>query len=216
MKELTHKVIISRSLRENHIPSFKIQLKSVSSSKFIPKLSRFINKYLYKLGLGCSVNRYDNTLCLYSSMADNNLYSDFHNADIFCNFGSGAFYHKRWTNYDYPGQSSYYQALQGVENKDFYSIDLCEENLRLPLNDDSVSLIYCSHTLEHLEEQSSLHFLAECYRVLKKSRVIRIVVPSTDNDHKIASIISRQGSIPVDVKKKIAAQVGHHILDDTS
>ena len=151
------------SLRENTIFAIRFYFKSVSASFFLPKVSRFINKNLYWMGLGSSLNRYDNSLTLYSSFADKKLYSSYAQNDKFINFGSGAFFHKRWTNYDYPGQSGYYQNLQGIEGKDFYSIDLNNINLKIPEIDESVELIYCSHTLEHLDNQSSLKVLNECF-----------------------------------------------------
>jgi SAM-dependent methyltransferase len=206
---------IFRSLRENHIPNFRFQLRAASRSYFLPRLCRFINKHLYRFGLGCALNRYDNTFCLYSARADKRLYSDFHGADIFCNFGSGAFFHKRWTNFDYPGNSKYYKTIQGKPTVDFQPIDLCEDTLRLPFADATVSLIYCSHTLEHLEENAARHFVTECCRVLKKGGVLRLVLPSTDNDQRIASILTRQDGISAETKAGLAAQVGRHILSDT-
>src|SRR3989344_7865177 len=48
---------------------------------------------------------------------------------------------------------------------------------RFPWNDDSVDVIYSSHTLEHFSKSVGRHFLEECFRVLKPGGVIRIVVP---------------------------------------
>lgn len=207
---------IYRSLRENHIRNIKIQMWSVSTSEILPKISRAINKYLYKIGIGCAINRYENNLVFYSSSDDKKLYEKFSTNDLFCNFGSGSFYHNRWLNFDYPGQSKYYKSLQGVDGVDFHSIDLCEKDLTLPLETESVSLIYCSHTLEHLEEAAAVHFLAECYRALKHGGVLRIAVPSTDNHIKIAEIIMKQDSIPDEVKKKVCMQVGQNLLADSN
>ena len=52
------------------------------------------------------------------------------------------------------------------ENRDFFHIDLCAKNLFIPEADNSVSLIYCSHTLEHLSKKASKRFLKECFRIL--------------------------------------------------
>ena len=49
----------------------------------------------------------------------------------------------------------------------FFHIDLCAKNLVIPENNETVSLIYCSHTLEHLALEASKRFLQECYRILK-------------------------------------------------
>lgn len=205
-----------KSLRANYIPSIQIFLKAVSTSKFLPRFSRFINKNLYMLGLGSSINRYNNSIGFYFSKQDKRLYESYNDTDIFCNFGSGAFFHKRWVNFDFPGVSSYYQALQGKKGVDFQAIDLCIENLRLPFLDNSVSLIYCSHTLEHIEETRAKDFIKECHRILKKNGIMRLVIPSTDNDHKIMSIINDQPSISEQSKHHLSTQVGSHILTDTS
>ena len=209
-------ISLFKSMRENYIPSIHLYLKAVSTSIFLPRFSRFINKNLYKLGLGSSLNRYNNSLTFYFSKNDKKLYESYNDNDIFCNFGSGAFFHKRWKNFDFPGISSYYQALQGKNGVDFQAIDLCVKNIRLPFADNSVSLIYCSHTLEHIEEKRAKDFIKECYRILKKNGIMRLVVPSTDNDHKIMSIIDNQVSISDKTKHHLATQVGSHILTDTA
>ena len=45
----------------------------------------------------------------------------------------------------------------------------------LPFEDNSISEIYCSHTLEHLHKP--LDFLGECYRIMKKGAIMTIRVP---------------------------------------
>ena len=47
----------------------------------------------------------------------------------------------------------------------------------LPWNNNSVDVVYSSHTLEHLSKDAGEHLLAECYRTLKPGGIIRIVVP---------------------------------------
>ena len=44
---------------------------------------------------------------------------------------------------------------------------------------------------------------------------MRIAVPSTDNDHKIASIINSQETISIHAKGYVCAQVSRHILSDS-
>lgn len=46
-------------------------------------------------------------------------------------------------------------------------------------NDNSVDIIYTSHLLEHLTREQGVKLLEECYRVMKKDGVIRVVVPDT-------------------------------------
>lgn len=48
---------------------------------------------------------------------------------------------------------------------------------RMPYPDDSVSRIYCSHFLEHLNKAQGKNFLYESFRVLKKDGILRLVVP---------------------------------------
>jgi len=204
-----------RSLRENTIPGIKIYFRSASTSFLIPKLSRFINKNLNWLGLASSLNRYDNSLTLYSFFSDRKLYSDYSTTDKFIKFGSGAFYHKRWKNYDYPGQSSYYKSLQGNQGEDYNPIDLCNENLSVPELDDSVKLIYCSHTLEHLDKDSSLRFIRECHRILKKDGIFRIALPNTRNDFYLLRCLKRQRNILDSVLENYTQNASSHVLADT-
>ena len=156
-----------KSHRDSYLPAVRLYSKRVSISYLLPKVSRFINKFLYDLGIGAALNRYDNSFTAYSSAADKRLYEKYSATDIFCNFGSGAFFHKKWKNYDYPGQSKYYVNLQGVKGKTYSPIDLCTAALRIPESNSSVALIYSGHTLEHLEEDAAKKFLRECHRILK-------------------------------------------------
>ena len=49
---------------------------------------------------------------------------------------------------------------------------------RLPFGDNSASLIYCSHTLEHLFPCEAIDLLREMRRVLAPEGVVRLAVPS--------------------------------------
>lgn len=204
------------SQRENSIPAIRFYFSNVSKSFFLPKLSRFINKNLYKFfGLGSSINRYDNSITIYSGTADRFLYKNYKKNDKFINFGSGAFFHNRWTNYDYPGQSDYYKCLQGVVSKDFHSIDLCNKFLNIPEKDESVSLIYCAHTLEHLDNKSCDRFLVECLRILKKEGVLRVALPNTKNDFYLAKCLMSQNNINNKLQENYLRDAAYHILAGT-
>lgn len=49
---------------------------------------------------------------------------------------------------------------------------------RIPLPDESAEMVFCEHFLEHLDYYEEVpSFLEECYRVLQKGGVLRIVVP---------------------------------------
>ena len=49
--------------------------------------------------------------------------------------------------------------------------------MKFPWERETVDIIYSSHTLEHFDKEQGEQFLSECYRVLKKNGIIRIVVP---------------------------------------
>lgn len=51
---------------------------------------------------------------------------------------------------------------------------------KLPVKNSSVDYIYCSHVLEHFEKYETENILNECKRVLKKSGVLRIVLPDLE------------------------------------
>lgn len=205
-----------KSMRENTIKAFKIYVHSASTSYFLPKLCRFINKRLYPIGLGSALNRYDNSFTLYSSSADKRLYSYYQKEEKFINFGSGAFFHSRWKNYDYPGQSPYYQSIQGKKDEDFISIDLCEKDLKVPEGKNSVALIYCSHTLEHLDKTSSHRFLSECFRILKKDGVMRVALPNTKNDFYLMRFLHSQSTVDKILNNKYILEATSHVLADTA
>lgn len=48
----------------------------------------------------------------------------------------------------------------------------------LPFETESMSVVYSSHTLEHLYRSEAEMLLDECYRVLHKEGIIRLVVPN--------------------------------------
>ena len=202
--------ITPSSYFSNSLNSVKIRSRSL-----YPKIARFINKYLYRLGLiGAICNRYDNTITLYSAKKDKKFYKNYSNKAKFLNFGSGAFNHYFWTNYDLPGQADFYKKLQGDEKIDFNALDLCSENLKLPLEEDSCDLIYCSHTLEHLEEHKGKIFLKECHRILKTNGVMRLALPNTDNNFYHAKLIYNQTHIPIEVKNEAIIDCASKVLSE--
>jgi len=64
-------------------------------------------------------------------------------------------------------------------NDNIYLHDLTK---KFPWADSSVDMVYSSHTLEHFSKDDGQSFLAECYRVLRKNGIIRIVVPDLRHD----------------------------------
>ena len=51
---------------------------------------------------------------------------------------------------------------------------------KLNWSDNSVDKIYNSHVLEHMENDKGKAFLKECYRVMKKDAIFRLVVPDLE------------------------------------
>lgn len=177
--------IFTHALKDNSTSSITLSFKFFSKSILVPKLVRFINRFLYKipyLGVGATLCRYTNTFHIYSSHEDKKRYKNYKSKDLYLNFGSGAFSHHYWKNYDYPGITRYYKAILGKPYKDFTPINLCERELRIELDDNSTQLIYFSHVLEHLEQDKGEHLIKEFYRILKPGGILRISIP---DDHKL-------------------------------
>lgn len=85
----------------------------------------------------------------------------------YLNIGCGTKFHKDWTNIDMASDSPYvmqYNLLNG-----------------LPFEDEKFDAVYHSQVLEHFPKDKALDFIRECYRVLKPSGIIRIVVPDLEN-----------------------------------
>ena len=165
--------------RETLLPGIKLFFKFNPPSWFY-SISRAINSHFYLfplLGIGSSLNRYENSLSIYPSSFDRDLYKEFpgsHSAQ-FLNLGSGSFSHPMWLNLDYPSQSKLYQHVQGLPGKDFLPVDLSCRDLVLPFKSNSVHLIYCSHVLDHLEEDMIKNIFREVRRILSPSGIFRIV-----------------------------------------
>lgn len=60
---------------------------------------------------------------------------------------------------------------------DWTGVRWMDASRRLPFVSESVDKIYCSHFLEHIPPDKGKHLLNECYRVLKKDGIMRLVVP---------------------------------------
>jgi len=92
----------------------------------------------------------------------------------FINIGAGNFFHPNWTNIDHA--SAHYARDQSHA---FIEYDLNE--LRpLPLEAKSVSLAYCSHTIEHVKNLAVENLFHEVHRVLKPGAIFRVTCPDAD------------------------------------
>jgi len=68
--------------------------------------------------------------------------------------------------------------LMGYAQRQGYIFKQMDVRQGLPYSDESVSLIYASHLIEHLSEGEGESFLKECYRVVKPNGLIRISTPN--------------------------------------
>jgi SAM-dependent methyltransferase len=49
-----------------------------------------------------------------------------------------------------------------------------------PFEDNTISIIFTSHMLEHMDNESGINIANECYRVLKPGGILRVVVPDLE------------------------------------
>lgn len=85
----------------------------------------------------------------------------------------------------YPLISALLFNLKIISSTQMDYIDFCRANnikwadatTRIPLPNDSVSLVYSSHMLEHLDKAEASLFLKEAKRILGADGVIRLVLP---------------------------------------
>ncbi len=119
------------------------------------------------------------------------------------NLGCGPHLPNGWVNVDYalgawiaklPVFSTINKIFKIINLNWSDKIYLHDLRRKFPWEDNSVDVVYSSHTLEHLSKSDGRHFLRECYRVLKPNGIIRIVVPD------LRAIINKytQGKIAAD------------------
>lgn len=102
------------------------------------------------------------------------------------NLGCGSQVVEDWINVDYfigarlsriPGFSWLNKKIKLFDLEWDENIFIHDLTTKLPWEKETVDIIYSSHTLEHFDKKQGELFLSECYRVLKKNGIIRIVVP---------------------------------------
>lgn len=95
------------------------------------------------------------------------------------------------------------RGLNGFTTVDLYGADI-HRNLKngIPLNDNSVDVIYNSHLLEHIPYSQLISFLKECRRVLKVGGYMSVCVP--DAKKYIEAYIEGRNFIEVDREYKPA------------
>jgi len=102
------------------------------------------------------------------------------------NLGCGAHVIDSWINVDYALGAKFMKIpfFKLINKKlQIFKLDWDQRifihNLTqvFPWNENSIDVIYSSHTLEHLNKNDGIFFLNECYRVLRPGGIIRIIVP---------------------------------------
>jgi len=89
----------------------------------------------------------------------------------FYNIGAGSFRHPAWTNID--KSSDWYKG-----NNDLIAIDVDLLDAEpIAVEDGTAQVIFSSHVIEHLPNESVAHMFAEAYRMLKPGGVLRITCP---------------------------------------
>jgi ubiquinone/menaquinone biosynthesis C-methylase UbiE len=102
------------------------------------------------------------------------------------NLGCGSQTPDGWVNVDY-GMGARFLKIPFFSflnsRLKFFDLDwgkrifLHDLRKRFPWDNDSVDIIYTSHTLEHFSREDGLNFLKRCHRVLKRGGIFRVVVP---------------------------------------
>ena len=109
------------------------------------------------------------------------------------NLACGSRMHADWNNLDFSPLAflvkhmvfaRILRRVSFLSEERFYRLlqadpDIIRWDLRkgIPFGENSFDVVYHSHLLEHLDREVAGEFLKECYRVLKPSGIMRVVVP---------------------------------------
>ena len=88
------------------------------------------------------------------------------NSSKLLNLGCGSHYHKEWVNIDFNSNNG--EVIKHNLTKD------------IPFENNYFDAVYHSHVLEHFPKELAPNFLRECFRVLRKGGIIRVVVPDLE------------------------------------
>jgi len=93
----------------------------------------------------------------------------------FYNIGAGSFSHPYWTNIDH--KSGWYSVHQ--KNVAFLEFDILSRE-PISLDNNKAEIVYTSHTIEHIDDESAQYLFQEVNRILKDGGVFRVTVPDVD------------------------------------
>ena len=119
------------------------------------------------------------------------------------NLGCGDQVFDEWVNVDYAfgARLARLPLFRTVNRKlRFFNLDWNDKifihNLskKFPWQNNSIDIVYSSHTLEHFTKKDGKNFISECHRVLRENGILRIIVP--DLNYFVDSYIARR--IPAD------------------
>jgi predicted SAM-dependent methyltransferase len=115
-----------------------------------------------------------------NKMYEMHLYPEIEKPDTprYINIGAGDFYHPFWHNLDTP--NDYYADKQ--KRAIHISYDLSSDE-SLPLNDNTIKVAYCSHVIEHINNDEVKHLFSEVYRCLQPGGYFRITCPDIDVEY---------------------------------
>ena len=98
------------------------------------------------------------------------------NAKLNLNIGAGKYVINGFKSLDVYTPHYYKSKENFLKNR-------VEYNMRkdsIPFETNTVDNIYCSHVVEHIEDEYVVKFLGESYRVLKNGGVLRIACPDSE------------------------------------
>jgi predicted SAM-dependent methyltransferase len=82
------------------------------------------------------------------------------------NLGCGKQFHPAWTNIDFISTTPEVMAWDLTKG--------------LPFENETFDVVYHSHFLEHLSKPQASELLQDCYRVLRRGGILRVVVPDLE------------------------------------
>jgi len=94
---------------------------------------------------------------------------------LFLNVGAGNFKHPYWTNVD--KLTDHYSKDIDITSYHEWDILLLKP---ISYSNNSIEIIYTSHTLEHITDEAALWFMQESYRILKPGGILRILLPDIE------------------------------------
>ena len=172
--KLGKKLVASKNLKKGHILTEQdIDIKSPADGIEPIYYDDFIGKELTK-DIAFEENlSFD--LILNNNIIKNKLY-----------LASGVWEKEGWFNHT-DSKSLWYKALYNklknnnkLNNFKFdFDFDLSTLN-NFPIENNKLDIIYTSHLIEHLTDETNKYLFKDCYRMLKKNGIIRITCPNID------------------------------------